>query len=150
MTKICSKTSDSQTSAELANIVNTGLAHLPARRTHARRKRLNFFVQEALFCADPSLGLNFSEVLKILTYYRNVDYFVSWRKGNNAEIEQAVEVEDLTLLERCMKRRARLLRVEEIVSVEMLKGWMETFYWKRRFRHYLEAKRKMGHHFEAT
>lgn len=142
--------SNSRSSAELADTVTSRLRHLPISWIRARRKRLNFFFQEALFCADTVLGLNFSEVLKTVTFYRDVMYFANWREANSVDIERAIEAEDGVLLERFVKRRARLERVEEVASIERLRGWTETVYWRRRFKSYQSAKRNLEEKFTCT
>ena len=137
-----STTSDSLPSSNFTASLAHQLQFLPISRIHVRRKRLNFFFHECLFCADAVLGLNSSEVLKILTYYKDPHQFGDWKISNGIEVKRSIEREDSTLLERFIKRRARLGHIEELASIEMLKGWMETFYWRRRFKRYREARKK--------
>ncbi|KAL9089229.1 MAG: hypothetical protein Q9165_005797 [Trypethelium subeluteriae] len=127
--------------AELANILNDNLKYLNVPRIRTRRKRLKFFFYEVLFLADPGLGLNFSQVLRALLYYKDLTYFEDWKRSNKADIKWAIGAEGSTLLERFIRRRARLQRVEELASQEVLRGWMLTLYWRKRFKSDLEAKK---------
>ncbi|KAF2232433.1 hypothetical protein EV356DRAFT_505170 [Viridothelium virens] len=114
--------------AELADTLTHNLKTLDVPRIRTRRKRLKFFFYEVLFLADPALGLNFSQVLRALLYYKDVTYFEDWKRSNKADIKWAIGAEGSVLLERFIRRRARLQRVEELASQEVLRGWMLTLY----------------------
>ncbi|KAH9809533.1 calcium-channel protein cch1-like [Teratosphaeria destructans] len=103
--------------------LNRRLAELPVEEVRARRKRMNQFYEEVLVSADPDRGISFNALLMILAHYKVINDNKSLR------------------LEEFLRRRARLQRVEEAVNRNIVVGFFDTLYWRRRFKRAMEAKK---------
>jgi hypothetical protein len=103
--------------------LNERLAEIPVGEIQRRRRRMNIFYEEVLVSADPDRGVEFNSLLMILAHYKVINDNKSLR------------------LEEFLRRRARLQRVEEAVSRNVVVGFFDTLYWARRFRKSLEAKK---------
>ncbi|KAK5159113.1 hypothetical protein LTR04_005122 [Oleoguttula sp. CCFEE 6159] len=103
--------------------LNQRMAELPIEEIRLRRTRMNIFYEEVLVSADPDRGIGFNALLMILAHYKVINDSKSLR------------------LEEFLRRRARLQRVEEAVRRNIVIGFFDTLYWKRRFRRILDSRR---------
>ncbi|KAK3698461.1 calcium channel protein [Vermiconidia calcicola] len=103
--------------------LNRRIAELPVNEIRRRRRRMREFYEEVLVSADPDRGISFNALLMILAHYKVIN--------DNKALR----------LEEFLRRRARLLRVQEAVQRSTVVGFFDTLYWTRRFRKYLERKK---------
>lgn len=104
--------------------LNRVLAEMPIADIRRRRHRMNTFYEEVLVSSDPDKGIQFTALLLILAHHKVINDSKSLR------------------LEEFLRRRARLQRVDEAVSRNVVVGFFDTLYWARRFRKAMEQKRQ--------
>ncbi|KAF2761827.1 calcium-channel protein CCH1 [Pseudovirgaria hyperparasitica] len=95
--------------------LNARIAQLPLAEIRMRRRRMNLFYEEVMVSADPDRGINFNALLIILAHHKVINDNKSLR------------------LEEFLRRRARMQRVEEAVRRNIVVGFFDTLYWRRRF-----------------
>ncbi|KAH8919447.1 hypothetical protein BT69DRAFT_1246450 [Atractiella rhizophila] len=89
-----------------------------------RRKQIyNRLYKEAMMIGDKGRGISFNRMLILLAHYKLIDD------------DNALRLEDL------IKRRDEKERVEDLVSIDRVRGLLKTIYWRRRFLAMREEKR---------
>ena len=106
------------------DMLNKRLAEMPVEEIRRRRARMNTFYEEVIVSADPDRGVSFNALLMILAHYKVIN--------DNKSLK----------LEEFLRRRARLQRVEEAVNRNVVVGFFDTLYWRRRFRKVINSRKQ--------
>jgi hypothetical protein len=83
-----------------------------------RRKLYNRLFHEAMLSADRQKGLSFNEMLFLLAHYKL------------RQDDGALQVEEL------LQRQEKMHRVDDLVSLERVRGVLATMYYRKQFLHY--------------
>ncbi|KAL9052768.1 MAG: hypothetical protein Q9162_005188 [Coniocarpon cinnabarinum] len=103
--------------------MNRKLDQMPVDQIRARRQRMRVFYEEVMVSADSDRGINFTSLLMVLAHYKVINDNKSLR------------------LEEFLRRRARIQRVEEAVRRDIVKGFFDTVYYRRKFKEHTWKKR---------
>lgn len=98
------------------------IGRLDYAKVRARRRQYVRLFNEAKMSQDPR-GVSFTAMLLMLAHYTLIDD------------EKALQVDELLI------RRARMERVEDLVSLDRVRGLLRTIYWRRRFLRHRQEKR---------
>jgi hypothetical protein len=96
------------------HLLRNSIDRLPVEEIKERRRNYNILYEEAMISADER-GISFTRMLLMLAHYKFID--------DNKSLG----------LDEFLRRRAKLVRVTDIVSEKTCRGFFQMLYWRRWF-----------------
>lgn len=103
-------------------LLNKKLSNLDLQAIQRRRKVYNRLFHEAMLSADREKGLSFTDMLFLLAHYRL------------RQDDGALQVEEL------LQRQEKMRRVDDLVSLDKVRGLLSTMHYRKRFLDHRRSK----------
>ena len=107
------------------HLLRNSIDRLPVEEIREQRRNFNILYEEAMISTDHR-GISFTRMLLMLAHHKIIDDNKALRYSCRPKWTHVS-------LDEFLRRRAKLVRVNDAVNEKICRGFFQTLYWRRRF-----------------